>query len=168
MDEEGTPWTAFCHEWTQIGDGTIDILPLTPYLSAPAGKSELILRAGDAAWSYSLVDPTSRNYVTDGPFFRKGKNGKLYMLWSGFHAGPQYWYVQALAISDSGSIHGPWRHADKFIYDQDGGHGMLFDGFDGNLYLVLHSTNVNPNERPRLFRIAETEDCFEIIEQVNT
>ncbi|MBQ3508172.1 MAG: family 43 glycosylhydrolase, partial [Clostridia bacterium] len=168
VDENSTPWTAFCHEWTQIGDGTIDIMPLTPDLSAPAGESQVILRAGDAEWSYSLVDPTSRNYVTDGPFFRKGKNDKLYMLWSGFHAGPQYWYVQALAISDSGSIHGPWRHADHFIYDEDGGHGMIFDGFDGGLYLILHSTNVNPNERPRLFRIRETEDGFEIIERVDS
>ena len=168
VDEQGTPWTAFCHEWTQIGDGTIDILPLTPDLTAPAGKSEVILRAGDAEWSYSLVDPTSRNYVTDGPFFRKGKNGKLYMLWSGFHAGPQYWYVQALAISDSGNIRGPWRHADQFIYDEDGGHGMLFDGFDGNLYLILHSTNVNPNERPRLFKVTETDDGFEIVERVES
>jgi hypothetical protein len=90
------------------------------------------------------------------------------MLWSGFHAGPQYWYVQALAISDSGSIRGPWRHADSFIYDDDGGHGMIFDGFDGELYLILHSTNVNPHERPRLFRIREIDDAFEIIERVDS
>ena len=104
--------------------------------------------------------------MTDGPFFRRGKNGKLYMLWSGFHAGPQYWYVQALAISDSGNILGPWRHADKFIYDEDGGHGMIFDGFDGRTYLILHSTNVNPNERPRLFELTETDDGFEIVKRV--
>jgi hypothetical protein len=166
VDEDGNPWTAFCHEWTQIGDGTIEIMPLSRDLATPVGDPKTILCAGDAEWSYSLIDPTSRNYVTDGPFFRKGKNGKLYMLWSGFHAGPQYWYVQALAISDSGSIHGPWRHAEKFIYDEDGGHGMLFDGFDGELYLILHSTNVNPNERPRLFRMKETDDGFEIVERI--
>ncbi len=166
VDEEGTPWTAFCHEWTQIGNGTIDAMPLTKDLSAPAGDHQVILRAGDAPWGYSLIDPGSNNFVTDGPFFRKGKNGKLYMLWSGFHAGPQYWYVQALAISDSGNILGPWRHADDFIYDEDGGHGMIFDGFDGGLYLILHSTNVNPNERPRLFKIAETDDGFELGERI--
>ena len=141
-------------------------MPLSADLSTPVGRSEVILRAGDAEWAYSLVDPKGRNFVTDGPFFRKGKNGKLYMLWSGFHAGPQYWYVEALAISDSGSIHGPWRHADHFLYDDDGGHGMLFDGFDGDLYMVLHSTNVNPNERPRLFKMRETDDGFEIVERV--
>ncbi len=166
VDENGTPWTAFCHEWTQIGNGTIDAMPLTKDLSAPAGDHQVILRAGDAPWGYSLIDPGSNNFVTDGPFFRKGKNGKLYMLWSGFHAGPQYWYVQALAISDSGNILGPWRHADDFIYDEDGGHGMIFDGFDGGLYLILHSTNVNPNERPRLFKIAETDDGFELGERI--
>ncbi len=163
VDDDGTPWTAFCHEWTQAGDGTIEAMPLLPDLSAPAGPPVTILRASGAEWSYSLIDPTSRNFVTDGPFFRRGRNGRLYMLWSGFRAGPQYWYVQALAVSDSGSILGPWRHADRFIYDRDGGHGMIFDGFDGNLYLILHSTNVDPNERPRLFRINETEEGFEIV-----
>ena len=88
------------------------------------------------------------------------------MLWSGFRGGPQYLYVQALAVSDRGSIKGPWRHSDKFIYDNDGGHGMIFDGFDGGLYLILHSPNVDPNERPRLFRITETDDGFEPGEQI--
>ncbi len=166
VDEDGTPWTAYCHEWTQIGNGTIDIMPLKKDLSAPAGEPRVILRAGDADWAYSLTDPNCRNFVTDGPFFRRGKNGKLYLLWSGFHAGPQYWYVEALAISDSGSIKGPWRHADKFLYDNDGGHGMIFDGFDGGLYMILHSPNVNPNERPRLFRITETDDGFEPGERI--
>lgn len=168
LDEQGTPWTAFCHEWSQIGNGTIDAMPLLPDLSAPAGQSQVLLRAGDVDWAYSLVDVNADNYVTDGPFFRKGKNGKLYMLWSSFHPGPQYWYVQALAISDSGSILGPWRHADRFIYDDDGGHGMIFDGFDGNVYLILHSTNVNPHERPRLFRIRETDDGFEIEQRIDS
>lgn len=166
VDEEGIPWTAFCHEWTQIRNGTIDVMPLRKDLSAPAGASQVILRAGDAGWSYSLVDPSADNFVTDGPFFRKSKNGRLYMLWSGFHAGPQYWYAQALAVSDSGSILGPWRHAEKFLYDDDGGHGMIFDGFDGATYLILHSPNVNPNERPCLFTIRETEDGFELIERI--
>ena len=163
VDDDGKPWTAFCHEWTQIGDGTIEAMPLLPDLSAPAGPPVTILRASGAKWSYSLIDPAGSNFVTDGPFFRRGRNGKLYMLWSGFHAGPQYWYVQALAISDSGNILGPWRHADDYIYDHDGGHGMIFEGFDGNLYLILHSTNVDPNERPRLFRVNETDDGFEIV-----
>ena len=163
VDDDGRPWTAFCHEWTQIGDGTIDVMPLSEDLSAPAGEPQTIIRAGDVPWAYSLIKPDANNFVTDGPFFRRGKNGRLYLLWSSFHAGPQYWYVQALAISDSGNILGPWHHADYFIYDEDGGHGMIFDGFDGNTYLILHSTNVNPNERPRLFKIRETEEGLEII-----
>ena len=146
----------------QIGDGTIEVMKLKNDLSAPAGEPVTILRAGDAGWSCSLVDPALHNYVTDGPFFRKGKNGKLYMLWSGFRGSPQCSYVQALAISDSGSILGPWRHADRFIYDEDGGHGMLFDGFDGRTYLILHSTNADPDERPHLFGIKETDNGFEI------
>ncbi len=166
LDENGAPWTAFCHEWTQIGDGTIEVMRLSSDLTAPASEPVTILRAGDAAWSYSLVDPALHNYVTDGPFFRKGKNGKLYMLWSGFRSGPGYRYVQALAISDSGSILGPWRHANRFLYDEDGGHGMIFDGFDGQTYLILHSGNADPFERPRLYSVKEADDGFEIVAAV--
>ena len=43
---------------------------------------------------------------------------------------------------------------------------MIFDGFDGKSYLILHSPNVNPNERPRLFRITETDDGFEPGERI--
>ena len=45
---------------------------------------------------------------------------------------------------------------------------MLFDGFDGRLYLILHSTNVPPNERPRLFAVNETDDGFEIVERIGS
>ena len=38
--------------------------------------------------------------------------------------------------------------------------------FIHQLYLILHSTNVNPNERPRLFRMKETDDGFEIVERI--
>ncbi len=166
VDASGTPWTAFCHEWTQIGNGTIDIMPLSKDLTKAVGEPQVIIKAGDVPWAYSLIDSSGNNFVTDGPFFRKVRDGKLYLLWSSFHAGPQYWYVQAFAVSDSGDIRGPWRHGDRFIYDEDGGHGMIFDGFDGKTYLILHSTNVNPNERPRLFRVEETEDGFEIRERI--
>jgi hypothetical protein len=59
------------------------------------------------------------------------------------------------AISESGSILGPWRQSETPIYGRDGGHGMLFRDFDGRLWLTLHHPNPTPNERPLWLAVAE-------------
>lgn len=40
---------------------------------------------------------------------------------------------------------------DPFVFAEDGVYYLYGTrrGFDGGLYLILHSPNVNPNERPR-------------------
>ena len=93
------------------------------------------------------------------------KEGELIMLWSTYC---ETGYAITYAESLSEGVLGPWKQQDKPLFDRDGGHGMLFDGFDGNLYLILHSTNVPPNERPRLFMVKETDDGFEIVKRVES
>mgnify|MGYP002391687132 CR=1 FL=1 len=62
------------------------------------------------------------------------------------------------AVSDSGNVLGPWRQSEAPIYGRDGGHGMLFRAFDGQLWLTLHHPNNTPNERPLWLAVAETSD----------
>ncbi|MDO4366395.1 MAG: hypothetical protein Q4D70_06330, partial [bacterium] len=38
-------------------------------------------------------------------------------------------------------------------YTRDGGHGMLFNRFDGALMLSLHQPNKTPDERMKLFPV---------------
>lgn len=38
LDGQGDPWMVFCHEWVQVGDGTIEAVPLRKNLRGPAGK----------------------------------------------------------------------------------------------------------------------------------
>ena len=40
---------------------------------------------------------------------------------------------------------------------------MIFEGFDGKLYMVIHTPNVRPRERAVIFEIEETEDSYRII-----
>ena len=55
-------------------------------------------------------------------------------------------------VSESGSVRGPWtRHTP--LYTRDGGHGMLFNRFDGALMLSLHQPNKTPDERMKLFPV---------------
>ena len=44
----------------------------------------------------------------------------------------------------------------KPLFEKDGGHGMIFKTFEGELRLVLHSPNGGGLERAHLF---ELEDC---------
>jgi arabinan endo-1,5-alpha-L-arabinosidase len=154
VDDAGKPWMVFCHEWVQVEDGEMCALPLTDDLRAAAGEPTLLFRASAAAWAKPFeAHGRTGNRVTDGPFLHRLAGGGLLMLWStvGYEG-----YAMGYAISESGSILGPWRQSDAPIYRRDGGHGMLFRDFDGQLWMTLHRPNDTPNERPLWLPVAET------------
>ena len=103
------------------------------------------------------IDP-ERRYVTDGPFMFRGKNARLYMMWS---TGMNGRYYQCLAVSETGAVTGPWRQLPP-IFTEDGGHGMLFRTFDGKLMLTLHTPNCQPDERPAFFELEDTGSLLRI------
>jgi hypothetical protein len=149
--EDGRPWIVFCHEWMQIGDGTICATPLSDDLRAPREEPRLLFAASEPSW----VCPYDKtHYVTDGPFLHRCADGTLLMLWSSFTDGG---YSQGVARSPNGTIVGPWVHDHSPLFTDDGGHGMVFRTFDGELLLTLHTPNKTPHERPRFFRVSEQE-----------
>lgn len=162
VDENNDPWFVFCHEWTQIADGTMCATRLTDDLSATIGEPELIFPASDAKWVHSLNPDEDGHYVTDGPFFHRLENGTLIMLWSSFI--DKLGYVQTYAVSQSGTLKGPWIQQEDPLYKKDGGHGMIFRSFEGQLYLILHQPNGRPFERPRILPIKETENGIAFID----
>jgi len=151
--EDGKPYLVYCHEWTQVKDGTVDLIQLQPDLSDTVGEPVTLFKGSDAPW-------TPRNssiYVTDGPFLYHSQSGKLFMIWSSFRSQ----YTTGIAVSDSGKVHGPWRHLSEPLFEDDGGHGMIFNKFDGALMLVLHAPNHDP-ERARLFELEDTGETLKI------
>ena len=84
-------------------------------------------------------------YFTDGPYVTKLDGGKLYMTWScwGDHG-----YAVGVAVSDSGSVRGPWRQESVPIFPVNGGHGMMFRDLEGRLTFTLHFPNDKYMERP--------------------
>ncbi|MDR2505742.1 MAG: glycoside hydrolase family 43 protein [Oscillospiraceae bacterium] len=160
VDDAGDPWIVFCHEWVQIGAGTICARRLAPDLSAPIGEPVTLFAATDAAWPRSHTHSSGRiGYITDGPFLTRSKSGALWMLWSSLTAGG---YAIGLAISDGGIL-GPWRQTEKPIFAGDGGHGMVFRDLSGELRLAIHTPNDTPNERPLFLRIAEDGEGYVIL-----
>lgn len=163
IDDDEKPWIVFCHEWEQVGDGTICAMRLTDDLKYTAGPPVLLFKASEAPWITRVPwlqgEENENKHITDGPAFYRTKGGQLLMLWSSFSDGR---YVQALARSESGSITGPWKQDADLIYSGDGGHGMVFRTFDGQMMLSLHSPNGGANERARFFPIEETGNTLKI------
>lgn len=146
VDEAGKPWIVFCHEWVQIQDGEICCAPLSDDLRERTGEPTLLFRASEAPWVVRLWD--GKSYVTDGPFLYRGENGALRMLWSSF---TEVGYAIGIAESATGSVMGPWVQQPAPVVE-NGGHGMIFDAFDGNVYLSIHSPNDTPRERLMLVK----------------
>lgn len=150
IDKNGEPYIVFCHEHAQIIDGKICAMKLSKDLSEPAGEPFVLFKASEPYWA----DKTRDRFITDGPFMYRTKCGKLLMIWSTFTPSG---YVQAIAHSDNGEIDGNWIH-DEPLFDKNGGHGMIFEDFNGEKHLILHSPNENPLERPVIFNLKEEND----------
>ena len=153
--ENGKIYCVFCHEHTQILDGTVCYVELSSDLTrAVTEPTELF-----AASSFLKCEATEKAHcITDGPFLYRKKDGKLLMIWSTCDNG----YKQCVAQSDNGSVCGKWSHLPT-LFDDDGGHGMIFSDLKGNLKLTLHCPNISLQERPVFFDIAETENSLEIL-----
>ena len=153
VDKKGKPYMVFCHEWVQVGDGEMCAIPLTDDLKSACGQPRLLFKASQPVWSDGIREG---KYVTDGPFMYTTKNGRLMMTWSSFHKGA---YCVGMAYSDNGEIDGNWTHDERMLFENDGGHGMIFDK-DGKLYFIFHSPNSAPDERAHYIEIEEKNDTL--------
>lgn len=152
VSKAGKPYMVFCHEWVQAGDGEVCAVELTDDLRASAGEPSLLFRASEAEWCKVMHHSSGVDgCVTDGPFLWRTEDGSLLCLWASFSDGG---YTEAVALSDNGEIDGVFRQIDPLFMD-DGGHGMVFRGLDGQLYLTLHSPNAHLEERPFFHAIEE-------------
>ena len=78
-------------------------------------------------------------------------DGKLYMTWSSWSNGD---YAVGAAVSENGSVRGPWKQQEEPIWPQNGGHGMVFQDLAGERHFVLHYPNDKTKERPCFKRLA--------------
>ena len=135
--EDGRPWMIFCHEWVQIGDGTICAMALSQDLRRADGSPIELMKASTAPWATEYGGPDLRGWVTDGPFLYR-EDRTLKMLWSSMR---DKIYTMGSMTSPSGRLAGPWIHDPTPIYTQDGGHGMYFRDFEGQGHFTLHTPN---------------------------
>lgn len=152
IDKQGEPHVVFCHEWLQIGDGTVCEMQLSRDLTCAVSAPRVLWSAS----VYKDVRPVHEGkvtYVTDGPFLlRDGED--LLCLWSTFN---QHGYAELVCKSDNGDIDGNWSLTERPLSAENGGHGMVFENFAGERMFVMHQPNNSPLERPVLFRLKRNE-----------
>ncbi|MCL2018775.1 MAG: glycoside hydrolase family 43 protein [Oscillospiraceae bacterium] len=155
VDKKGEPWLVYCHEWVQITDGTINAVRLSRDLKTAVGEPVLLFKSSSAPWSRTVHSKSNNitGYVTDGCFMHRTKSGRLLMLWSCF---TDNGYCECYAVSDNDEIDGKWEQG-GVLFDENGGHGMVFTDFNGRLILTLHTPNNSPDERAVFLEIEETE-----------
>ena len=138
VDETGQPWLVFVREWISTEDkvGRMAIARLSDDLTHLVSEPVEIFRADSPQWAVGNI--------TDGCFMYKTSDGQLLMLWSNFNKDG---YCVAIARSNNGKIDGEWLMDETLLFskeicgDADGGHGMIFKDFQGDLYLAIHSPN---------------------------
>lgn len=144
IDGENKPWMVFVHEWRFIEGkiGRMAAARLSDDFTRLISEPIELFRADDPKWAVSGI--------TDGCFMYRTKEGKLLMLWSNFEKDG---YCVALAESDNGEIDGKWTQNENLLFSKaksgnyPGGHGMIFEGFDGRRYLSIHSPNGRIGDR---------------------
>ena len=155
--EKGIPYMVFCHEWVQIADGTMELVRLKKDLSDVKGSSITLFKASQASWVKPRFD--GRANITDGCYLYTTKTGKLLMIWSSVGEGG---YAVGIAESITGSVKGPWRHQPQRLFEADGGHGMIFKTFEGQLVIALHQPNTHFLERMKLYKLIDTGHSLEL------
>lgn len=144
VDPSGQPYMVFVHEWTSLpnGIGRMCYAKLSDDLSRFISEPVEIFAADDPVWTDQCV--------TDGCYMYRTQDGELLMIWSNFANEGFSNYTIGIAKSDNGDITGNWIQQETVLHTNDndsvysvfnGGHGMIFEGFDGNTYITFHAPN---------------------------
>lgn len=132
-EERGQKYVVYCYEWVEAGDGHVRAVKLRDDLSGIELDTDRLLFKASANKFYPRSNP---NKITDGPFLYE-KDGKLKMLWS--TVGGNHAYL-TLSATSKGGLFDEWIQ-EELLYDKDGGHGMIFETFEGEKKLLIHAPN---------------------------
>jgi arylsulfatase A-like enzyme len=168
VDEQGSPWLLYAHEWIQTTDGSFKAMRLNDELTATIGQPLEILRASVGPWTKREISyknqPPVPGIVTDGPCLYRMQSGKLAFFWASWSK--DRLYAEAISYSDTGKITGPWRHSDTPILQDDVGHGSVFRAFDGRLLFVVHKYFKQPATRVQIYELSEHQDRIDVVRQI--
>lgn len=164
--EEGNPWLVFSHSFEDNGCQDMCAVEVASDLSGAVGDPIVLFRACEAPWAVPVPFAKAEFgldgdiYFSDGPCAVRLESGALAIVWSCWS---KQGYAVGIALSDSGSVTGPWRQQAEPLVPGNAGHGMLFTALDGKRYYALHAPNDKYLERPVFSEIREENGTLKLV-----
>ena len=175
-----TPYIAYSHDWPDnylpeegVHVGEIWAAEVTRDLSDIVGEPFLLFTSREAPLSAAapnelffegeyarIFGEHVIRFGSDAPFVQRLSSGALYLTWSPMLENN---YVILSALSESGSIRGPWRHLDTPLYAENGGHAMFFTDLDGTRRACFHAPECAPHERATFKTVAEEAGVLRLL-----
>ena len=149
--ENNRVYLVYSHSFEDTPDADICIQELSADLTHTISEPETLFAAKEAPWAKPVPFAKAEFgmdgdvYFSDGPCVFRLDDGKLCMTWSSWSRGS---YAVGAAISENGSVEGPWRQQEAPIWPENGGHGMVFTSHSGERLFVFHYPNDKSKERP--------------------
>lgn len=173
--EDGVPYMVYSADWPDNYDnekgcyiGKICAIELSEDLTGSVGEPFTLFSSIDSPASakapavHDYMGEHVTRYGSDGPFISTLSDGSLFLTWSPI---PDMNYIVAAAVSKNG-IRGEWTHVDN-VYDNNGGHAMFFDDFDGSKKMCIHYPEREPDERTLILPVAEENGILKIMNGEN-
>ena len=161
--EDGIPYIVYSHDWpdcynkeTDMFVGQICARRLSDDLKEGIGEPFKLFSSDEAdivKKNPNTVEYEGKNYLrcgSDGPFLSKREDGALLLFWSPMLNNN---YVVMCAVSESGKLKGLWKHVEAPVFDNNGGHPMIFTNFDGRKIMCIHCPEKCFDERLHYFEI---------------
>ena len=161
VDNNNEPHIVFCHEWEQIGDGTVCEMKLSEDLTRAVTKPKVLWSASDFSGSVNAAHDNRLSLVTDGPFLFRSERGELLATWSTMGRDG---YLVCLSRSSNGDIDGKWSVMQTPVYKKNGGHGLVFNKLNGKRCFVMHKPNIHPLERASIYEFNEQKNKLTLTE----
>ena len=159
--KNGRVFMIYSHSFEDTPDADICMQELDADLTGTISPPMKLFAAKEAPWARPVPFAEQEFgmkgdvYFSDGPCVFALDDDKLYMTWSSWSRGS---YAVGLAVSENGRVEGPWTQIETPIWPENGGHGMVFEDFEGNRQFVLHYPNDKTMERPFFMHLKSEGD----------
>nr|WP_277952195.1 family 43 glycosylhydrolase [Streptococcus thoraltensis] len=150
--EDDIPYLIFSHSFETSPNGDMCLLTLSDDLTTATSQPITLFAAAEAQWAKPIPFTKAEFgldgdvYFTDGPSLFKVEDKELFMLWSSWGTAG---YAVGLAKSDTGIVAEPWQQVPAPLFDQNGGHAMIFKDLEQTLRFAYHFPNDHYAEKPQ-------------------
>ena len=173
---DGKPYIFYSHDWPdnyveekEAYIGEIWCAELSEDLTAMKGQPTRLFSSDESPLSRIAPDKITWEgkqtvrYGSDAPFIQRLSDGTLYLTWSPYLDDH---YVVLGVVSESGNVYGPWKHLERPLFEDNGGHAMFFDDAVGRKIMCIHAPERHMMERARLYHMTENEGGLQILEEL--